>query len=33
MDLLVFLANTGGRVVSKDELIGAVWDGRSQTQP
>jgi DNA-binding winged helix-turn-helix (wHTH) protein len=28
MDLLVFLANTGGRVVSKDELIAAVWDGR-----
>ncbi|HEU4691432.1 MAG TPA: winged helix-turn-helix domain-containing protein [Vicinamibacterales bacterium] len=28
MDLLVFLSNTGGRVVSKDELINAVWDGR-----
>ena len=28
MDLLVFLANTGGRVVSKEELIDAVWDGR-----
>jgi DNA-binding winged helix-turn-helix (wHTH) protein len=29
MDLLVFLANTGGRVVSKDELVDAVWEGRS----
>ena len=28
MDLLVFLANTGGRVVAKDELIDAVWQGR-----
>ena len=28
MDLLVFLSNTGGRVVSKEELIDAVWDGR-----
>ena len=28
MDLLVFLANTGGRVVSKEELIDGVWDGR-----
>ena len=28
MDLLVFLANTGGRVVSKDEIIDAVWEGR-----
>ena len=28
MDLLVFLATTAGRVVSKDELIAAVWDGR-----
>src|SRR5262245_20308582 len=28
MDLLVFLANTAGRVVPKDELIDAVWDGR-----
>jgi DNA-binding winged helix-turn-helix (wHTH) protein len=28
MDLLVFLAHAAGRVVSKDEIIGAVWDGR-----
>ena len=28
MDLLVFLATTGGRVVSKDEIIDAVWEGR-----
>ena len=28
MDLLVFLANSGGRVVSKDEIIDAVWEGR-----
>ena len=28
MDLLVFLAATSGRVVSKDEIIDAVWDGR-----
>lgn len=28
MDLLVFLATTGGRVVSKDEIINAVWEGR-----
>src|SRR6186997_1097953 len=28
MDLLAFLATTGGRVVSKDEIIDAVWDGR-----
>ena len=28
MDLLVFLAATAGRVVPKDELIDAVWDGR-----
>ena len=28
MDLLVFLARTGGRVVSKDEIIDAVWQGR-----
>ena len=28
MDLLVFLATSGGRVVSKDEIIDAVWDGR-----
>src|SRR5262245_43311149 len=28
MDLLAFLAATGGRVVSKDEIIDAVWDGR-----
>jgi DNA-binding winged helix-turn-helix (wHTH) protein len=28
MNLLVFLSNTGGRVVSKEELIDAVWDGR-----
>jgi DNA-binding winged helix-turn-helix (wHTH) protein len=28
MDLLVFLAATAGRVVSKDEIIDAVWEGR-----
>src|SRR5262245_63205103 len=28
MDLLAFLANSGGRVVSKDEIIDAVWHGR-----
>jgi DNA-binding winged helix-turn-helix (wHTH) protein len=28
MDLLVFLAATAGRVVSKNELIDAVWNGR-----
>ena len=28
MDLLVFLAASGGRVVSKDAIIEAVWDGR-----
>lgn len=28
MDLLVFLGTTGGRVISKDEIIDAVWDGR-----
>jgi len=28
MDLLVFLAATGGRVVSRDEIIDAVWEGR-----
>jgi DNA-binding winged helix-turn-helix (wHTH) protein len=28
MDLLAFLATTAGRVVSKDEIIDAVWDGR-----
>ena len=28
MDLLAFLASTGGRVVSKDEIIDAVWEGR-----
>lgn len=28
MDLLTFLAATGGRVVSKDEIIDAVWEGR-----
>ena len=28
MDLLVFLAGTSGRVVSKDDIIDAVWDGR-----
>jgi DNA-binding winged helix-turn-helix (wHTH) protein len=28
MDLLVFLATTSGRVVSKDEIIDIVWDGR-----
>jgi len=29
MDLLAFLATTGGRVVSKDEIIDAVWEGRA----
>ncbi|HEV2364948.1 MAG TPA: winged helix-turn-helix domain-containing protein [Caulobacteraceae bacterium] len=29
MDLLVFLAASTGRVVSKDEVIAAVWGGRS----
>ena len=28
MDLLVYLAATAGRVVSKDEIIDAVWEGR-----
>jgi TolB-like protein/Tfp pilus assembly protein PilF len=28
MDLLVFLARSPGRVVSKDEIIEAVWEGR-----
>lgn len=28
MDLLVFLASNGGRVVSKDQIIDAVWQGR-----
>lgn len=28
MDLLAFLAASGGRVVSKDEIIDAVWQGR-----
>jgi DNA-binding winged helix-turn-helix (wHTH) protein len=28
MDLLVFLASAGSRVVSKDEIINAVWQGR-----
>lgn len=28
MDLLAFLATTGGRVISKDEIIDAVWQGR-----
>jgi len=28
MDLLVFLAGSAGRVVSKDEVIEAVWEGR-----
>jgi hypothetical protein len=28
MDLLAFLATTGGRVVTKDEIIDAVWQGR-----
>ncbi len=28
MDLLVLLASTGGRVVSKTEIIDAVWEGR-----
>src|SRR6185436_10663422 len=28
MDLLVFLAGSGGRVVSRDDIIDAVWEGR-----
>jgi DNA-binding winged helix-turn-helix (wHTH) protein len=28
MDLLVFLAGSGGRVISKNEMIDAVWEGR-----
>lgn len=28
MDLLVFLAGSGGRVVSKGDIIDAVWEGR-----
>lgn len=28
MDLLVFLASSGGHVVSKDEIINGVWEGR-----
>ena len=28
MDLLVFLARTAGRVVSKDEIVETVWEGR-----
>ena len=28
MDLLAFLASRGGHVVSRDEMIDAVWDGR-----
>jgi DNA-binding winged helix-turn-helix (wHTH) protein len=28
MDLLVFLAHSGGSVVSKDEIIDVVWEGR-----
>ena len=28
MDLLSFLATTGGRVVSKGKIIDAVWEGR-----
>ena len=28
MDLLVFLARSGGRVVSKDDVIDAIWEGR-----
>ena len=28
MDLLVFLAGSAGRVVSKDQVIDAVWEGR-----
>ena len=27
-DLLVFLINNANRVVSRDDMIGAVWDGR-----
>ena len=33
MDLLVFLANSGGRVVSKDEIIDAVVTGRRGRLP
>jgi Transcriptional regulatory protein, C terminal/AAA ATPase domain len=28
MDLLVFLAGSGGRVISRDEVIDAAWQGR-----
>jgi DNA-binding winged helix-turn-helix (wHTH) protein/TolB-like protein/Tfp pilus assembly protein PilF len=31
MDVFVVLASHGGEVVSKDQLIDAVWDGRPQT--
>ncbi|HEY1751476.1 MAG TPA: winged helix-turn-helix domain-containing protein [Caulobacteraceae bacterium] len=29
MDLLVMFAGAGGRVLSKDEIVAAVWDGRA----
>ncbi len=28
MNLLVFLASTGGRVVSKQDIVDAIWEGR-----
>ena len=31
MDVFVVLASHGGDVVTKDQLIDAVWDGRPQT--
>jgi DNA-binding winged helix-turn-helix (wHTH) protein len=30
MDLLAFLASRGGHVVSRDEIIDAVWEGRDR---
>ena len=33
MDLLAFLAHAGRRVVSKDEIIDAVWHGRFIAAP
>src|SRR5579872_1737532 len=29
MDLLVLFAGSGGRVLSKDEIVAAAWDGRA----
>ena len=29
MDLLVLFAGSGGRVLSKDEIVEAAWDGRA----